>query len=216
MLKACQCPEKSQFRKLSAETVSWNIENVKLSHKIVRQVTDNFVFSIFREIVPVHSFRDCGFLGQQHAFNMYFGKTVFHLYMVLVFSFPNCDFSGGLCPTLCENSGIFLLSGIMRVRQFSCAIFSVYMEKEPHETEEITRAHTRTCRYNEVRLRAALEEQAARVSGTAKGGREGGEDGETGGPEIGVPAIEVSKFGSNWQPLKRFRGRAGVEALAAS
>lgn len=27
-----------------------------------------------------------------------------------------------------------------------------------------------------------------------------------------VLAIEVSRFGSNWQPLKRFRGRAGVEA----
>lgn len=27
-------------------------------------------------------------------------------------------------------------------------------------------------------------------------------------------AIEVSRFGSNWQPLKRFRGRAGVEAAA--
>lgn len=25
-------------------------------------------------------------------------------------------------------------------------------------------------------------------------------------------AIEVPRFGSNWQPLKRFRGRAGVEA----
>lgn len=28
-----------------------------------------------------------------------------------------------------------------------------------------------------------------------------------------MPAIEVSRFGSNWQPLKRFRGRAGVEAV---
>lgn len=28
-----------------------------------------------------------------------------------------------------------------------------------------------------------------------------------------VLAIEVSRFGSNWQPLKRFCGRAGVEAV---
>lgn len=48
------------------------------------------------------------------------------------------------------------------------------------------------------------------------GWRRGRRRGKTGGPEIGVPAIKVSKFGSNWQPLKRFRGRAGVEALPAS
>lgn len=81
--------------------------------------------------------------------------------------------------------------------------------EEKTRARRTTRAHTRTCRYNEVRSRAALEEQAARVSGTA--GRE-----RAGSPEIGVLAIEVSKFGSNWQPLKRFRGRAGVEVLSAS
>lgn len=43
---------------------------------------------------------------------------------------------------------------------------------------EATRAYMRTCSYNEVRLRAALEEQTARVSETARWVEEGPEKGE--------------------------------------
>lgn len=68
-----------------------------------------------------------------------------------------------------------------------------------------------TCRYNEVTSRAlSLGEQPARVSGTI--GRRGTGRGDEQSARGLMLAIEVPRFGSNWQPLKRFRGRAGVEA----
>lgn len=70
---------------------------------------------------------------------------------------------------------------------------------------------TTTCRYNEVISRDLSESKRLvfqeRSEGRVEGGREGGR-----GLEGWLLAIEVSRFSSNWQPLKRFRGRAGVEA----
>lgn len=46
-------------------------------------------------------------------------------------------------------------------------------------------------------------------TGSEGGGGGGGDEQSARGLML---AIEVSRFGSNWQPLKRFRGRAGAEA----
>lgn len=68
-----------------------------------------------------------------------------------------------------------------------------------------------TCRYNKVTSRALSERNRLvfqeRLEGEKTGG--GGDEQSARGLML---AIEVSRFGSNWQPLKRFRGRAGVEA----
>lgn len=67
-----------------------------------------------------------------------------------------------------------------------------------------------TCRYNEVTSRA-LSESDRLVFQERLEGEEAGRGDEQSARGL-MLAIEVSRFGSNWQPLKRFRGRAGVEA----
>lgn len=66
-----------------------------------------------------------------------------------------------------------------------------------------------TCRYNKVTSRALSESNRLVFQERLEGEENGGD--EQSARRL-VLAIEVSRFGSNWQPLKKFRGRAGVEA----